>query len=105
MIFYGNGVVWDKRTNKRLCKFVNGELDTDDARVIEILTSLNYRSDGVAETVEGNTEGQTAKEEQTETQADYEEMTIAELRDSAKDRGLTGIYKMSKSELIDALKG
>jgi hypothetical protein len=37
MIFYGNGIVWDKENNKRLCKFVDGQLETDDKRIIEAL--------------------------------------------------------------------
>lgn len=45
MKFYGNGVVWDKENNKRLCKFINGEFDAEDERVIAILKSLGYQYD------------------------------------------------------------
>lgn len=37
MLFLGNGVVWDKETNKRLCKFVDGKFETDDKEIIEKL--------------------------------------------------------------------
>jgi len=35
---------------------------------------------------------------------DLESLTVAELRDLAKDKGLTGISKLKKAELIEALK-
>ena len=35
---------------------------------------------------------------------DYEAMTVADLRELAKERGLTGYSKLRKAELIDALK-
>lgn len=39
-----------------------------------------------------------------ETVVDYSSMTVAELRDTAKTKGISGISKMKKAELIDALK-
>lgn len=42
-----NLIVWDKAKNKRLCKFVNGEFETDDKRIIGIL-SQNYKYSGEA---------------------------------------------------------
>ena len=102
MKFYGNGTVWDKDNNRALCSFVNGELETDDERVVAILQDLGYRSDEVGrETIEGNKERQEAKAEQAE--ADYEEMTYAELKESAKAKGFTVGHK-SKADLIDMLK-
>lgn len=35
---------------------------------------------------------------------DYEKMTVAELREIAKDKEITGFSSMKKAELIDALK-
>jgi small subunit ribosomal protein S2 len=35
---------------------------------------------------------------------DYSKLTVAELRDVAKEKGITGISKMKKAELIDAVK-
>lgn len=42
-----NLIVWDKDKNKRLCKFVNGEFETDDKRIIGIL-SQSYEHAGEA---------------------------------------------------------
>ena len=35
MKFFGNGLVWDKDNNKNLCKFDNGEFETEDKRSAE----------------------------------------------------------------------
>jgi hypothetical protein len=51
MKFYGNGIVWDKESNRNLCEFKDGELSTDDTRVMEILISLGYQNDGVVEEI------------------------------------------------------
>jgi hypothetical protein len=45
MKFYGNGAVWDKERNRILCRFLSGSLDTDDERIIGILTDLGYEYD------------------------------------------------------------
>ena len=47
MKFYGNGIVWDKEKNKRLCKFVEGEFETDDNRIVNNLVDLGYKYEGV----------------------------------------------------------
>ena len=44
------------------------------------------------------------KETKPEPKVDYESMTVAELRELAKDREMTGYSKLRKAELIDALK-
>ncbi len=36
--------------------------------------------------------------------ADYDSMTVAQLKDIAKDKGVTGISSMKKGELIEAIK-
>ena len=66
MKFYGkNEIVWDKENDKELCRFINGEIETSDLRVIKCLKGLNYRSDDNGETEQGNTEGQETQTEQT----------------------------------------
>jgi hypothetical protein len=42
MKFYGRGVVWDAENNKALCRFVNGEIETSDERVMNKLFKLGY---------------------------------------------------------------
>ena len=42
MVFYGNGIVWDKENNKPLCKFTNGKFETGDARIISLLRLGKY---------------------------------------------------------------
>lgn len=52
MKFYGKGFVWDKENNRLLCRFSrsinhqNGELETKDERVINILKDLGYKYEG-----------------------------------------------------------
>jgi len=36
MIIRGHGVLWDPKRNKPAARFVNGEIDTNDSRVIEL---------------------------------------------------------------------
>lgn len=47
MKFYaiGNVVVWNKFTQKALCRFKNGEYETADAEEIRLLVALGYESD------------------------------------------------------------
>ena len=42
--------------------------------------------------------------EKEETSSDYSKMTVAELREIAKEKGVTGASTMKKQELVDALK-
>jgi hypothetical protein len=46
MKFYGVGAVWGGESNSVLCKFVNGELETEDPVVIKKLLAGGYRYDG-----------------------------------------------------------
>ena len=57
MTFYGDGIVWDCEKNKPLCKFENGELETADKRVVEILKGLGYKFDEVVEVVKATFKG------------------------------------------------
>ena len=113
MKFYGTGgtIVWDKENDKALCQFVDGELETKDKRIIDLLTKAGYRSDEVAETIEGNPKGQEVEAEQAEAKTeevndegiDFEEMTYNELKSLAKAKGVTVGHK-NKADLIIALK-
>jgi len=49
MTFYGTGIVWDKVSNKALCRFENGKFETEDAALAEKLTELGYSSEKTAE--------------------------------------------------------
>ena len=52
MLFYGNGIVWDKETNSKLCKFENGKFETDDTTIISKLKErYTYEVEEVVEEV------------------------------------------------------
>jgi len=38
----GHGVLFDPKKNKVVARFVNGELETDDARIIELATMAGF---------------------------------------------------------------
>jgi hypothetical protein len=46
MKFQGCGIVWDRERNKPLCRFVGGELETDDSRICTTLKALGYEGEG-----------------------------------------------------------
>jgi len=51
MKFYGVGAVWGGEDNKILCRFIDGELETDDEKVIKKLLDNGYKHDGKQEKV------------------------------------------------------
>lgn len=68
------------------------------------------RKDGASEEKAARISNAAAKEGRSRvgrrggTAEDYEERTVAELRERAKELGLTGYSRMKKSELIDELR-
>jgi len=104
MKFKGNGLVWDKERNKPLCKFINGEFETDDMRTIEVLASLNYESDGNSNDLRDDEvtdqKFADARADGEEISIDFENMTIVKLRDYCKDHDFEGYTNLNKQELI-----
>ena len=45
-----------------------------------------------------------AQEVEAQAEVDYEKMTVAELKEACKAKGVAGISSMKKAELIEALK-
>ena len=46
MKFYGAGIVWNGREDKPLCRFQNGEFETNDKETAEILLALGFEHTG-----------------------------------------------------------
>lgn len=46
MKFYGTGIVWNGREDKPLCRFQNGEFETNDKETAEILLALGFEHTG-----------------------------------------------------------
>lgn len=42
MTIYGHGVLWDPKRNKPAARFVGGELETNDSRVIELAKAAGF---------------------------------------------------------------
>jgi len=70
MTFYGNGLVWDKELDQRLCKFVNGKFETNDQRTAKILKKMGFKSEGsikAAEDDEDDKKKKAAEKKASET--------------------------------------
>ena len=101
MKFYGNGIVWDKERNKALCTFKNGEFETKEDRVKDILLDLGYKHDGeIIEDVEYE-----VTEEIVEDIKNYEEMTNKELKAILEAKGYMNLDRKTKKQLLTMLEG
>ena len=90
MKFYaqGNLTVWDKEFDKALCHFKNGIFETKEKRTIEKLMKC-YKYELEAEKVED---------------ISLKVLTVAELKKLAKSKGIKGVDKMNKAELMEVTK-
>ena len=83
MKFYGVGTVWNPKTNKRLCRFENGSLETEDKEIISQLLEQNYKHDGECK----------------------EAPTLEELREKAKELGIKSYASMKYETLLNKTGG
>jgi hypothetical protein len=84
MKFHGNGMVWDAERSKSLCEFTNGECETGDARVIEILKRLGYAHEESAP-ISVMIDDVRIMASVGETPADVEPAILAEMVAASKD--------------------
>jgi hypothetical protein len=109
MKFYGNGVVWDKDNNRRLCKFtraakrgVKGMLETEDKRTIKILIGLGYEHEGETPEVKEVpkfAEGGVIREEEKPGP----EPSLDDLKKKAKELGITFAPNIGYEKLLDRI--
>ena len=52
MKFYGNGIVWNPEEENILCRFVKGELETDDESICSKLIERGYKHEPIIEALE-----------------------------------------------------
>jgi hypothetical protein len=97
MVFRGNGVVWDKENNKRLCRFTpakkrgdKGLLETENIRTIKILIGLGYEHEGEM------------PEEPPEIPP--KEPSLDELKEKAKELGITFAPNIGYDKLLERVR-
>lgn len=80
-----------------------GKIEKNTTEVVnEVTVTKNSTSKKVV--TSKNVEKSDAKEESKDESVDYSKMTVAELRELAKSKGITGLSTMKKQELIEVLK-
>ena len=97
--------MWDLELNKVLCRFENGEFETKEDRVKDILLDLGYKHDGeIIEDVEYEVTEEVT-EEVVEDIKNYEEMTNKELKAILEAKGYMNLDRKTKKQLLTMLEG
>lgn len=104
MKFYGHGIVWNPEKNNKLCRFENGEYETEDSDTAKMLAMLGFKHDGDIP-AEEKQEEEEQEQEQDETPVDYSELTNEELKEILYGKGIEYKARATKSELIELLQG
>ena len=96
MIFCQTGkkVLWDANKNRLLCKFENGEFETEDPYTINRLMEMGTAY--IKEEIDVGVE--------KEIGVDFEDMNIKELRKYAKEKEYKGWSNYDKATLLKFLK-
>jgi len=87
--------------------FVNGEAETEDKRMIQWFKEKGYEVEEVKENEEDIVEDAEENNEEVviedENMQSFEDMTLEELKELAKEKEIKGYSKMKKEDLINAL--
>lgn len=67
MRFEGNGIVWDPKENKALCRFEDGFIETTDKHIIDGLKKAGYKGVKSTGPAAKNSKDEVADEEVKET--------------------------------------
>lgn len=105
MKFYGTGIVWNPDKEKALCQFVKGELDTEDAEIINKLIELGYKHEETERigAIEITSFGD-SEPKYIDKIVNLEEKTDIELKALAKEKGIKGFGIMKHDKLIEKLR-
>lgn len=87
MKFYGKGTIWDAENDRILCKFKDGEFETEDVRTIKLLADYGFKYEGELPEIE------------------ITDLKVAELKERLDEKGIEYDAKAKRDELIELLKG